>query len=383
MDFVELARQAWDAGDFDKARMFYQKASYGIHDTDQANKDAFAQEVAGFAGQDPLYQKGLALIRDHIRQQGKPVLQSEMTAYVKKHWGDAQTEQLRYVLYYAEVRKEICRKKQGRSYLLALSEADLVVARLPKVEQKKSSLHTKLFEPNQPYQPPTDAPYIHSADIAELYRDATRYKDEGNWLAALACLFKAKQLTEKELQDFPQRLRLPLFLQQAGHFEAAKYEFIYLLEQMDNFVALEVAGRLNLRQQKSFVKNHNLELLFDKACLIFQREKDLERAERCRKLSEQYKEKRIAANEALKAARQKRIRAHREEYHSASPPNVSTAQQEIFHHDTIRAQPTQTRPFYDATPEPVVSAKKKDEKGCLNTAIGLVVVVLILFWIFA
>ena len=40
MDFVELARQAWDAGDFDKARMFYQKASYGIHDTDQANKDA-------------------------------------------------------------------------------------------------------------------------------------------------------------------------------------------------------------------------------------------------------------------------------------------------------------------------------------------------------
>ena len=95
MDFVELARQAWDAGDFDKARMFYQKASYGIHDTDQANKDAFAQEVAGFAGQDPLYQKGLALIRDHIRQQGKPVLQSEMTAYVKKHWGDAQTEQLR------------------------------------------------------------------------------------------------------------------------------------------------------------------------------------------------------------------------------------------------------------------------------------------------
>ena len=194
---------------------------------------------------------------------------------------------------------------------------------------------------------------------------------------------RVTMFTEKELQDFPQRLRLPLFLQQAGHFEAAKYEFIYLLEQMDNFVALEVAGRQNLRQQKSFVKNHNLELLFDKACLIFQREKDLERAERCRKLSEQYKEKRIAANEALKAARQKRIRAHREEYHSASPPNVSTAQQEIFHHDTIRAQPTQTRPFYDATPEPVVSAKKKDEKGCLNTAIGLVVVVLILFWIFA
>ena len=383
MDFVELARQAWRAGDFDKARMFYQKASYGIHGTDQANKDAFAQEVAEFAGQDPLYQKGIALICNHIQQQGIPVLQSDMTAYVKKHWGEAQTEQLRYVLYYAEVRKEIYRKKQGRSYLLALSEADLLIAQLPKARQTKSNLHTKIFEPNEPYQTPTDAPNIDSTDIADLNREATRHKDDGNWSAALACLFKAKQLTENELQDFPQRLRLPLFLQQAGHIDAAKYEFVYLLEQMDSFVALEVAGRQNLRQQKSFVKNHNLELLFDKARLVFQREKDTEQAERCRTLSEQYKEKRIAANEALNAAHQKRIKAHREEHLSPSYSNISAAQKEALRHDTIRAQPTQSlQPLYNPTPEPKLHTKK-DGNGCLHTVIGLGVIVLILFWIFS
>lgn len=66
---------------------------------------------------------------------------------------------------------------------------------------------------------------------------------------------------------------------------------LYILEQMDNFVALEVAGRQNLRQQNPLLKITNLELLFDKACLIFQREKDLERAERCRKLQNNTKRK--------------------------------------------------------------------------------------------
>ena len=174
-----------------------------------------------------------------------------------------------------------------------------------------------------------------------------------------------------------------MFLQQAGHIDAAKYEFVYLLEQMDSFVALEVAGRQNLRQQKSFVKNHNLELLFDKARLVFQREKDTEQAERCRTLSEQYKEKRIAANEALNAAHQKRIKAHREEHLSPSYSNISAAQKEALRHDTIRAQPTQSlQPLYNPTPEPKLHTKK-DGNGCLHTVIGLGVIVLILFWIFS
>ena len=86
MDFVYLARRAWKDGDFDAARMYYQKASYGIHGTNQANKNVFAQEVARFAGEDPLYQQGIRLIRQYIAEQNKPVLQSEMTAYVKSHF---------------------------------------------------------------------------------------------------------------------------------------------------------------------------------------------------------------------------------------------------------------------------------------------------------
>ena len=59
MDFVELARQAWDAGDFDKARMFYQKASYGIHDTDQANKDALPKRWPDLQGKTRYIKKAL------------------------------------------------------------------------------------------------------------------------------------------------------------------------------------------------------------------------------------------------------------------------------------------------------------------------------------
>lgn len=136
----------------------------------------------------------------------------------------------------------------------------------------------------------------------------TRATGSQHWLA-----YSRPSNSPKKSCKISPFLRLPLFLQQAGHFEAAKYEFIYLLEQMDNFVALEVAGRQNLRQQKSFVKNHNLELLFDKACLIFQRKKIWNGLNAAANFQNNTKKSPVAANEALKAARQKRIRAHREE----------------------------------------------------------------------
>lgn len=372
MDFVELARQAWAAKDYDAARMYYQKASYGIHGTEQANKDAFAQEVAEFAGEDPLYQQGLSLITQYIAQQGKPVLQSDMTAYVKQHWGHAQTELLRYVLYYAAARREIFRKKQGRSYLLACSEADLNVARLPDGTKPKTpnKRHNALFEPNSPYQAPPDHPVIRSADSAELHREATRYKGEGNWTGALACLFTAKELTHNQIEDFPRRLRLPLFLQQAGHFSAAKYELAYLLENIDHFVELETKGRRHIRLSKTFVKNHHLERLFDKARLIYQREKQTDLAETCRLLSQEYQTKRIAVSEALLAAEQKK-RENRREY--SSP--VSTVTLDVSQIQDRRENTSQYNESLQLAQHHVTNPQKNT--GCLKVIIGVLVVIFI------
>ncbi len=372
MDFVELARQAWAAKDYDAARMYYQKASYGIHGTEQANKDAFAQEVAEFAGEDPLYQQGLSLITQYIAQQGKPVLQSDMTAYVKQHWGDAQTELLRYVLYYAAIRHEIYRQKQGRSYLLALSEKDLSAALLPEnIKPKaKKTRHLKLFEPNSAYQLPSDSTIIYSSDLAELHREATRYKGEGNWTGALACLFTAKELTHNQIEDFPRRLRLPLFLQQAGHFSAAKYELAYLLENIDRFVELEIKGRRHIRLSKTFVKNHHLERLFDKARLIFQREKQNDLAEACRTLSQEYQQKRIAASEALLAAEQKK-RENRREY--SSP--VSTVTLDVSQIQDRRENTSQYNESLQLAQHHVTNPQKNT--GCLKVIIGVLVVIFI------
>lgn len=382
MDFVNLAREAWEQRDFDLARIYYQKAAYGIHGTDGANKAAFAHEVAQFAGEDPLYQQGIDLIRQYIAQkQGEPVLQSEMTAFVKKQWGEGQAEQLRYVLYYAEIRKEIFRKKQGRSYLLSLSEDGLTQITHSKAPKAKNTKHTKLFEPNQPYPADKISP-VYSTDIAELNREATRHKDEKNWPAALSCLFKAKELTANEYQDVQQRLRLPLFLQQAGFFDAAKHELQYLWEHTDHFISLEASGRQNLRLQKAFLKNLYLERLFDKARLIYQREKQTDQAAQCQALSEQYQSKRLEANEALTQAQEQKRQTHREKYPKLSDETY-TPSAIYSRDDIIRAQPTE-----NPSQEPITSfqeiqnSSSEKQKDLINTIIGLVIVLAIVYWIF-
>lgn len=382
MDFVNLAREAWEQRDFDLARMYYQKAAYGIHGTDEENKTSFAREVAQFAGEDPLYQQGIDLIRQYIaQQQGTPVLQSDMTAFVKKQWGERQAEQLRYVLYYAEARKEIFRKKQGRSYLLSLSEDGLTQITHSKAPIAKNSKHTKLFEPNQPY--PSDKIFpVYSTDIAELNREATRHKNEKNWPAALSCLFKAKELTANDHQDVQQRLRLPLFLQQAGFFEAAKHELQYLLEHTDHFISLEASGRQNLRLQKVFLKNLYLERLFDKARLIYQREKQTGQAAQCQTLSEQYQTKRLEANEALTQAREQKRQAHREKYPKLSDETYTPSA--IYSRDDI----IRARSIENISQEPIIAfqesqnSSSEKQKDLINTIIDAVIVLVIVYWIF-
>lgn len=50
----------------------------------------------------------------------EPLLQSKLTNIVKQDHGERGAELLRYVLYYADYRGEIIRKKAGRSYILEL-----------------------------------------------------------------------------------------------------------------------------------------------------------------------------------------------------------------------------------------------------------------------
>ena len=379
MDFVYLAREAWKAGNFDVARMYYQKAAYGIHGTNQANKDAFTQEVAQFAGEDPVYQQGIQLIRKYVAEQNKPVLQNEMTVYVKSHFGVQQTEVLRYVLYYAEVRKDIYRQKHGRSYLLALSPDAFIHAELPNKKKreatntkKKSTPHIKLFEPNVPYHTQS-AVYISSSDIAELHREATRYKTEKDWASALACLFKAKDLTHDRYEEMSRRLRLPLFLQQAGYFEAAKHELAYLLENIDNFVAIQVEGQQNLRQRKAFFKTAYLTEFFDKARLIFQREKITDKAKKCEMLFEQYTKKREAAFAALQETR-RQIREKQK-----------LSQHQVDRNDIIRAQPANSLlevPIEHSTTRTRGKKQSHQNSGCTNIIAGFIVVVIFLYFIF-
>lgn len=235
-----------------------------------------------------------------------------------------------------------------------------------------------LFKPNQPYTPKVS---VDITDIAELNRRATAAKGN-DWDTALVCLFRAKELMENQYQDFPQRLRLPLFLQQAGFFDAAKHELQYLWEHTDHFISLEASGRQNLRLQKAFLKNLYLERLFDKARLIYQREKQTDQAAQCQALSEQYQSKRLEANEALTQAQEQKRQTHREKYPKLSDETY-TPSAIYSRDDIIRAQPTE-----NPSQEPITSfqeiqnSSSEKQKDLINTIIGLVIVLAIVYWIF-
>lgn len=228
-----------------------------------------------------------------------------------------------------------------------------------------------LFKPNQPYTPKVS---VDITDIAELNRRATAAKGN-DWDTALACLFRAKELMENQYQDFPQRLRLPLFLQQAGEFEAAKYEFAYLLENLDRFVELEAVGHQDKRRYKVFVKNLCLERLYDKARVAFKREKLTDASEQCRLLSEQYQEKRIEALEKLTVARKEKIEKHRAEF------PISRINDEDDHQTSEIDRNNIIRETGKAESDFKPDAKLSHKQGCFSTAACLVVSIGILTWL--
>lgn len=231
----------------------------------------------------------------------------------------------------------------------------------------------KLFEPNKPYVSKIS---VGIANIAELNKQATAFKGN-NWSMALACLLKAKELSENQYQDFMQRLRLPLFLQQAGEFEAAKYEFAYLLGNIDRFVELEAMGHQDKRRYKTFVKNLCLERLYDKARVAFKREKLLDESEQCRLLSEQYHVKRLEALEELNAARKNKIDKHHAEFpidRLNSENNSVSIQNED---DLICANGMSDLKSANNT-----DYQKAQKQGCFSTAAVFVISIGFLTWLF-
>lgn len=120
VDILGTARQAWQRGDYDTARIWYQKAGYenAFH-----NDPNITEEIADFAGDDPLYQKVLSVIIENLEQR-EPILQSEFTSKMKQVLGEDAANLVRYVTYFAEIRGDLIREKKGRSYNLYLPEYD-------------------------------------------------------------------------------------------------------------------------------------------------------------------------------------------------------------------------------------------------------------------
>lgn len=233
----------------------------------------------------------------------------------------------------------------------------------------------KLFEPNRPYYPKVS---MDITDVAELNRQATAFKGK-DWDSALACLMKAKELMDDQYQDFPQRLRLPLFLQQAGEFDAAKYEFAYLLDNIDRYVELEITGRQDKKLQRAFLKNLCLERLFDKARVMFKREKLKDEEEQCRLLSEQYQEKRLKARVALDEAMKNRRDEHRTKFSKNQLANESN------HKISIRDDTAFLRDCNADYSRPEsqnkIETHQAQKSGCLSTSACMLLGCVFLTWL--
>ena len=71
--------------------------------------------------------------------------------------------------------------------------------------------------------------------LAELLRQATAFKDQKDWDAALTALAEAKRLMLVSPVSYPAETwcKYPLYLQQAGRFEEAMSEFQFLLDDLE------------------------------------------------------------------------------------------------------------------------------------------------------
>lgn len=108
-----IAREAWLRGDFDTARMAYQKSAYNSGRLKgEETKKALKRELIGFAQHDPLYRQVLSDIKPLVEQQ-PGIKQTELYGRLPY-----EREIVSYVLYFATEIFDLMRKKSGRTYQL-------------------------------------------------------------------------------------------------------------------------------------------------------------------------------------------------------------------------------------------------------------------------
>ncbi len=108
---------------------------------------------------------------------------------------------------------------------------------------------------------------------SELLREATRRKENKDLDGAIECLREAYALMEQSdlSHTIETYLRLPLYLQQAGHYKESILEFEKLLTNAPNAIAREF-GHLT-KQEQGYFSAMRLATIYDKMRLASQREK--------------------------------------------------------------------------------------------------------------
>lgn len=144
----------------------------------------------------------------------------------------------------------------------------------------------KIYTPTQ-----SSLKKANSDDYYELQKKATFFKGKGDWDTALACLYKAKEISlqNKHSTESQYLTRLAIFLQQAEMFEESVSELHDLFELSDTYTKYLIKG---IRKHKKLYftqyRVNYLGHLFDKAALIYKRQKDLEKAAHFKELSAKF-----------------------------------------------------------------------------------------------
>ncbi|HHT7762495.1 hypothetical protein [Pasteurella multocida] len=331
------ARVAWNNNDYNYARQCYQQVAYSYNDFTELEQETFTKEVSEFAKDDPVYQQIVELVKEQIRLEKGPILQSKLTNIVKIDYGEAGAELLRYVLYYAAYNDDLIRTKKGRSYLLQLPQkrletSDSGIAPIPDtnlLENKEEpfslvNLNTKtdnamgmiFFDGSKTYQPSIlELEQIEIDEYDELQKLATTYK-YNNWGLSLACLFKAKKLLycKGSAPLLQQMTRLPIFLQQAGLFEESKSELQELFDNVEHYVESQIHSMSeNQELSRKYYKANYLNHLFDKARLIYKREKLNELSNKFNLIALDYAKEADVYSRELAKCRQERLNKFQKE----------------------------------------------------------------------
>lgn len=204
---------------------------------------------------------------------------------------------------------------------------------------------------------------IRANEYDELQKLATQYKED-NWRLSLTCLFKAKSLLFSKGTDpvLQQVTRFAVFLQQAGFFEEAKSELQDLLNNADEFAQNDVRRiRKNKKLFKKYYKTLYLEHLFDKASLIYKRQKLFQEANELRQISLEYTKKREELRQKIDDIEKKELEEFEKECEELNKMDLPSVDELI------------------ATAEKQKSRRNKIDTPFLAKVVWLVIFILIMF----